>query len=50
MLILTHFGEPEPWTAEEVQVYLAKVRNEINSGYHVYVPMRRVWAQKPLNA
>ena len=44
MMILTTFGEPQPWTAEEVQVYLAKIRNEANNGgFHFYQQMRRVW-------
>lgn len=44
MMILTNFGEPQPWTAEEVQVYLAKIRNEANNGgFHFYQQMRRVW-------
>ncbi|CAI7624433.1 unnamed protein product [Penicillium manginii] len=29
MWLLTHFGEPIPWTTEEVQVFLAKVRQEL---------------------
>lgn len=29
MWLLTKFGEPEPWTKEEVQVYLARVRAEL---------------------
>lgn len=29
-MILTNFGEPEPWSPEEVQVYLAKCREELN--------------------
>lgn len=42
--LLTKFGEPEPWTPEQVQVYLAKVRQELNnSGYHSYIKFRRVW-------
>lgn len=37
MWLLTHFGEPEPWTKEEVQVYLAKVRAELkNPHIHAY--------------
>lgn len=48
--ILTHFGEPTPWTPEEVQVFLAKVRQEVNApGLHAYFLKRRVWAQKPLD-
>ncbi|KAF7517698.1 hypothetical protein PCG10_001073 [Penicillium crustosum] len=31
MWLLTHFGEPEPWTTDEVQVYLAKVRLELKN-------------------
>lgn len=48
VFLLTHFGEPTPWQPEEVQVYLAKARNEFNTeGYHIYSTARRVWAQKP---
>jgi hypothetical protein len=31
MWMLTHYGEPEPWTKEEVHVYLAKVREELKN-------------------
>ncbi|KGO40325.1 hypothetical protein PEX1_062550 [Penicillium expansum] len=48
MWLLTHFGEPEPWTKEEVQVYLAKVRKELSNPHiHAYEPGTRVWARKP---
>ncbi|KAJ6029763.1 uncharacterized protein N7446_010887 [Penicillium canescens] len=48
MWLLTHFGEPEPWTKEEVQVFLAKVRIELKDLYiHAYNPAHRVWARKP---
>lgn len=48
MFLLTHFGEPTPWSPEEVQVYVAKYRNELrDSSIHGYNRMRRVWAQKP---
>ena len=30
MWLLTKHGEPSPWSAEEVQVYVAKVRSEIS--------------------
>lgn len=44
--VMTHFGEPEPWTPEAVQVYLAKVRNEIETGgFHAYTVMKRVWGE-----
>lgn len=47
--MLTKFGEPEPWTPDEVQVLLAKARSEYdNKGYHMYLKFRRVWGQKPL--
>ncbi|KAJ5547566.1 hypothetical protein N7513_004800 [Penicillium frequentans] len=48
MWLLTHFGEPEPWTKEEVQVYLAQVRAELKDPtIHAYEPANRVWARKP---
>lgn len=34
---LTHFGEPTPWTPEEIQVFVAKVRKEMDApGMHAY--------------
>lgn len=37
MFLLTHFGLPKPWTPEEVQVFLAKVRKEMGTpGLHAY--------------
>ena len=48
MFTLTRFGKPTPWTPDQVQVYLAKVRQEINTpGLHAYYERKRVWAQKP---
>lgn len=47
---MTNFGEPEPWSVEEVHVYAAKVRKELEMGYHIYNKSRRVWAQKPFEA
>ena len=47
---MTHFAYPTPWTPEEVHVYLAKARQEINDPkLHAYFLKRRVWAQKPFN-
>lgn len=47
---MTRFGEPTPWTPDEVQVFLAKVRQEANApGLHAYWPKKRVWAQKPFD-
>lgn len=37
MYFLTKWGTPKPWTKEEVQVLVAKVRTEIqNPRYHTY--------------
>ncbi|KAJ5755544.1 hypothetical protein N7533_005087 [Penicillium manginii] len=48
MWLLTHHGMPEPWTKEEVQVFLAKIRTELkNPHIHAYEPANRVWARKP---
>lgn len=41
---LTRWGQPTPWRPEEVQVWLAKVRNDINDPrIHSYDIWRRVW-------
>ena len=49
-LLLTHFGQPTPWTAEEVQIFCAKARNELDEGCHSYNKAKRVWAQKPYDS
>lgn len=37
MWLLTKFGAPEPWTKDEVHVYVAKVRAELkNPRFHIY--------------
>ncbi|CAK3830603.1 Hypothetical predicted protein [Lecanosticta acicola] len=49
MWLLTKHGAPEPWSADEVRVYVAGVRNDLKKkGMHIYHLTRRVWAQKPL--
>ncbi|KAJ5104432.1 hypothetical protein NUU61_001779 [Penicillium alfredii] len=46
--LLTKFGDPVPWSNEEVQVYVAKVRREIaNPRFHIYERAKRIWARKP---
>ena len=45
---LTKYGAPEPWGEEEVRVYVAKFREELGRGYHIYQSQKRVWARKPL--
>ncbi|KAJ5593165.1 hypothetical protein N7537_010069 [Penicillium hordei] len=48
MWLLTKFGAPKPWSSEEVQIYLSKVRAELrNPRTHAYEYARRVWARKP---
>ncbi|KAE8146283.1 S-adenosyl-L-methionine-dependent methyltransferase [Aspergillus avenaceus] len=48
MWLLTHFGEPEPWTKKQVHEYLSKVRMELKDPHiHCYEPATRVWARKP---
>ena len=41
MYLLTRFGQPVPWSLEEAQVLLAKMRTEIDAGYHIYQKARR---------
>ena len=47
--LLTNFGEPEPWTPDQVQALVADFLREIDDRkQHFYVNYKRVWAQKPL--
>lgn len=49
MFLLTNFGDPEPWSPEQVQLFLMETRQEFNNKtYHAYERIKRVWAQKPL--
>lgn len=51
MYVMTRYGEPEPWSAEEVHVFLAKARAEFaKPGLHCYLFKRRVWARKPVDS
>lgn len=50
LFLLTKFGELTPWTPEEVQVWLMKVREDLNKGYRIYQNDRRVWAQRSVEA
>ncbi|KAJ5358162.1 hypothetical protein N7541_005320 [Penicillium brevicompactum] len=48
MYLLTKFGVPKPWSKDEVQVWLAQIRNELrNTNYHTCHRVKRVWARKP---
>lgn len=47
--VLALFTSAGGWSVEECQVYLAKVRKELDGKrFHGYCPMRRIWAQKPI--
>lgn len=48
MHLLTKHGKPKPWTVDEVQAFLKKVKWELDQGWHVYQLNTRVWAMKPL--
>lgn len=41
LYLLTKFGEPEPWSLEEAKVLVAKIKNDIDAGYHIYQKARR---------
>lgn len=43
MYLHTNFGDPEPWSPEEVSVFLEKVKKELKDGnIHSHMMMRRV--------
>ena len=50
MWVFTKYGEPEPWSAEQVQVYVKELKEELDKGYHIYQRGKRIWAQKPYDA
>lgn len=48
MFLLTNFGPPQPWTADEVRILAAKMKHEMQDPkLHIWHYARRVWAQKP---
>lgn len=48
MFLMTKFGDPAPWSQEEVRVYNAQIRKALlNPHHHPYQRTRRVWARKP---
>lgn len=49
MFLLTRY-DIGGWTPEEVQLYLAGSRKELDARLHVYQCTRRIWAQKPADA
>lgn len=48
MFNLAHFGIEEPWSVEKVQAYIDKAKEELAPGWHIWMPTKRIWAQKPL--
>ena len=50
MWALQEFGAPSPRSPNEIEVWVAKLRNEIDQGYHIYNDNKRVWAQKPFDS
>lgn len=36
MWAFTKYGEPEPWSAEQVQVYVKELKEDLDKGYHIY--------------
>ena len=47
---LPKFGQPQPWSQEEITVWCAMLKREIDEGYHIYHNNKRVWAQKPFDS
>lgn len=48
MFLLTKYGDPVPWTRDEVLVYVAQMRKALtNPAIHAYQCEKRVWARKP---
>lgn len=48
MYLLTKYGDPQPWTREEVLVYVAQMRKALtNPRFHAYQRAKRIWARKP---
>ncbi|KAJ6007523.1 hypothetical protein N7540_011499 [Penicillium herquei] len=49
MWLLTRYGDPVPWSKDEVLVYVAQMRKEIsNPRNHCYHRATRIWAKRPL--
>lgn len=47
MYFLTKYGLPKPWTRDEVQDWIARLKAELDQPWQLYQGVRRVWAQKP---
>lgn len=50
MYLLTKYGDPTPWSKDEVLVYVAQMRKALkNPRIHAYQRAKRIWAKKPLS-
>ena len=48
MWLLTNYGLPQPWTADQVRLFVARVQIAMNNEEaHSFHRARRIWAQKP---
>ena len=50
MFLMTRFGQPKPWSEEEVKEYVEKAKKELNQNWHIYQHIKKVWCQKPFDA
>lgn len=49
--LLTNYGLPEPWTLEQVRMFVSKALEAVNNDEsHIYHRAKRVWAQKPFGS
>lgn len=49
--LLTNYGLPEPWTPEQVRMFVSKALEAVNNDEsHIYHRAKRVWAQKPFGS
>lgn len=42
MFLLTKYGSPQPWSAEEVKIYVDKAIKELDQNPHIYQTYKRV--------
>ena len=48
MYMLTKYGDPVPWSKDEVLVYVAQMCKELKSPQiHAYQHAKRIWAREP---
>lgn len=42
MFLLTKYGSPQPWSAEEVKIYVGQAIKELDQSPHIYQTYKRV--------